>query len=162
MKNIASIALAAALAATTIGVASGCRTLPSGQKTVDTNMVLQAAVIFKSTARFAAAKVMQDKPDTRAWFDLAQAAIGQFVAGADHNPKAFKKALNKLPKLSGEWQTFIVSTVVDAYEIYYLNYAAPVNDKTQAGWVAVTFLTAIQEGFLDALAQAPGAAPPAG
>jgi hypothetical protein len=147
---IASLIAIAALAATLIN--TGCKTTPEGVTVVDTNTVQQIAVVFRNASRTSALMVIADEPGTKQWFQLAQASIGQFVAGTKHDPQAFKDALAKLPQLSNKWATFIVGNVVDAYEIYYINYSAPLNDKSAGTWVACQFLKAIQDGFSDATA----------
>jgi hypothetical protein len=152
MKKILVVSLIAIAVATALLVNTGCKTAPGGATVVDTNIIQQVAVVFRNAARTSAVMVMADDPEAKQWFELAQLSIGQFAAGAVHDPQAFKDAINKLPKLNDKWATFIVGNVVDAYEIYYINYSAPVTDKTVAGWVAVTFLKAIQEGFIDATA----------
>ena len=149
-KTIIAVLAMVTLALTVTFTQTGCKTTPEGTKVVDTNVIQQVAVVFRNAARTSALMVIADDPTTKQWFELAQASIGQFVSGTVHDPQAFKDAINKLPKLNNKWATFIVGNVVDAYEIYYINYSAPVTDKTTAGWVAVTFLKAIQEGFIDA------------
>lgn len=157
MKKILVASLIAIAALTASLVNTGCRTTPEGVTVVDTNVIQQVAVVFRNAARTSAIMVIADDPTTKQWFELAQASVGQFVVGTVHDPQAFKDAINKLPKLNNKWATFIVGNMVDAYEIYYVNYSAPVTDKTTAGWVAVTFLKAIQEGFIDAAAGRTGA-----
>jgi hypothetical protein len=148
-----SLVLLASLALAAIPF-TGCKTVTNEDGTTvkvpNTNVVLQIAVIFRGAARNSALMAIGEDQNLKQWFGMAQVTIGQFVEGAVHDPVAFKEAIGRLPILSDKWARLIVGTVVDAYELYYLNYAAPLNQKSDVTWVACTFLAAIQDGFIDA------------
>jgi hypothetical protein len=150
MKKL--LVLAMLMAAFFGKLGTGCTTTPEGNTTVNTNTINQISVVFRSASRVSALMVIADDPASKQWFELASTVIGQLVAGAKHDPAAFKAALKKLPPLNDKWLVFVVGNLVDSYELYYLNYAAPINDKTTSGWVAAKLLTAVQEGFDDAIA----------
>lgn len=159
MKKITKIIAMVALFAATLTLPTGCGTVPPA----DQGVIDATAAVLRGAARDGA--VVAITPPTgntnnAVYFNLAANAISTFVTGKDYTPGALQNALMgiNVPQLNDPYVRVGIGTVVDLYQLYYGIYALP-NLKTNAP-VALEFLTAIQDGFNQALGNPVSSATP--
>lgn len=133
---------------------TGCSILGGGG--TNTNNIAQidaAALIIKNIAHggaLAAITPPQGNTNNVAYFNAVNQAIGLFLTGKDYSPAAFQQALIavKIPGASDIWVQLAIGGVVDLYQVYFSQY---VQGQVNGNYAAQSFLTAIQNGFNQAL-----------
>lgn len=136
-------------------VGSGCTTATG---TVDPATINATAVVLRGAARDGAVIAIQNDAANRKYFELATGVIGTFLTGKDYTPGALQTALMKLdiPQLNNQWVQIGLGTVIDLYQLYYGQYVKSTVNGNEA---AAAFLTAVQDGFNQALGN-PVVSPP--
>lgn len=151
------VAISAPLAITAFTVAApvaltGCGTFQGG----GTNSQAQidaTALILQSTARVGALAAItppSGSTNNAVYFNLAAETIGTFLTGKDYSPAAFQQALVdiKVPQANNIWVQIGIASVIDLYQIYY---SQQVQGQVNGDPAAKAFLTAVQDGFNQAL-----------
>jgi hypothetical protein len=146
---VAVVCLSAALSI----VQTGCTTDANGNTVIDTNTVDNTAIILRSAARDGAIIAIQDDPSSKGYFQLAATSISAFLTGKDYTPGSFQKALLVIDSkdLTNQWVQIGIGTTIDLYQLYYGQY---VKGQVNSNEIARAFLTAIQDGFNQALGNA--------
>lgn len=133
----------AAIAA--LAIATGCANGP----TVNQNTIDSTAVVLRGAARDGAIVAMQDNADTRRYFELAAASLETFLTGKDYTPGALQDLLMSITDQTyNPWVQISAGTVIDLYQLYFGQYVKGSLDKSA---IAKAFITAVQDGFNQAL-----------
>jgi len=137
----------------------GCTTTNNG--TNGTNVVNQqvidaTAIILRGAARDGAiVAITPPNGDTNnaEWFNLAATGLSTFITGKDYTPGAFQQALLSINSSAtrNQWVQIAAGTLIDLYQLYYGQYVATQLNGSDGGKIAIEFLTAIQDGFNQAL-----------
>lgn len=143
MKKLISILSVVGVA---LGVLVGCTTI----KQLTPAQVDSIAVVITQTANYGATYAIQQDKRNAAYFQLATASIDTFLLGKDLSPASLQAALAKVPGASNQWVNLAVSGVVIAYDFSYQQY---VTDEVLTNYAAVTWVTAVETGFKQALSQ---------
>lgn len=151
------ITISMALLASAMLFTNGCALFgggSSGTNAIPQTTIDATAIILRGAARDGAVVAMtppNGNANNAQYFNLAATSIGAFVTGKDYTPGSFQKALMGVnsPQLHDPYVQIGIGTVVDLYQLYYIQYVQP-NVASNAP-VALEFLTSIQDGFNEAL-----------
>ncbi len=143
MKKLLSLFTAVAVVLTTL---VGCTTIQN----LTPQQVAQVGVVLTQTAQQGAVYAIQQDHKNAAYFQLANATIDTFVLGTDLSPASLQAALAKIPGATNQWVGLAVSAAVVAYDVSYSQY---VTSNVNSNAVAVAWITAVETGFKQALAQ---------
>jgi hypothetical protein len=162
LLKIIGIAALAAVFTLPVFLNTGCRALGGGGNGTNTNVVDNTAidavaVILRGAARngvIVAVTPPTGDTNNRQYFSLAANAIGEFVTGKDFSPTAFQQALLSIGVPDSPYVQLGVGTVIDLYQLYFNIYVKGNLEKNAP--IAVEFLTAVQDGFNQALGTPPG------
>lgn len=149
MKKLLSLFTAVACAFTLL---VGCTTI----RQLTPAQIDAVAVVITQTADQGALYAIQQDKRNASYFQLANASIDTFLLGSDLSPAALQAALAKVPGASNQWVNLAVSGVVVAYDVSYQQY---VTDIVKTNLAAVTWITAVETGFKQALAQSGNTTP---
>lgn len=129
-----------------LSLLAGCATI---QKLTPAQVNTIAVVITQTADQGALYAIQQDSRNA-SYFKLANATIDTFVLGTDLSPANLQAALATIPGASNQWINLAVSAVVVAYDVSYQQYVA---DQLTNSPAAVVWITAVETGFRQALAQ---------
>lgn len=136
---------------TTFGLVVGI--LLAGCKTVSNltpAQIQQVGTVITLTADQGALYAIQKDRNNATYFKLADATIDTFVLGSNPSPAALQAALSSIPGATNQWVSLAVSAAVVAYDVSYSQY---VSGAVSSNAVAVAWVSAVETGFKQALAQ---------
>lgn len=107
------------------------------------------AVVLTQTADQGAVYAIQKDHNNAQYFKIADATLDTFVTGTDLTPTSLQNALSKVTG-TNQWVNLAVSAVVVAYDVSYKQYVV---GKVNSNAVAVAWITAVETGFKQALAE---------
>jgi hypothetical protein len=154
MKKLLALSILVTVAiALALGSLTGCGSLsngPSGQTSVDTNLIDKTAVVLRTTTTDLAIIAIEKDKNAASYFRLAASVIDKLLDGGDLSPVTLRKAISGIPvkELQSATARVAITTVLGSYEIYWGDY---VRGKIGANYAAATLLKAVKDGISGAL-----------